>query len=235
MIPGAGGHGPDPGEIERLREAFAGDDSPVPHPERCPTPEAILSAVRGELSQHEIRSIVEHTAACPTCAEEWRLAVAFEEEGKAPAAEEADPRRSRVGRPRWYDRLPAAAAAAAAVLVLALGVQRGWKPEPGKPPVQRGGVATGIRPVSPPRQSTKDCVLRWEWPEHPDATYHVEVFEPGGDRVAEADVDEPEYPLCSKLRDFPPGTYLLWQVTPAPPPGSGTRPETPETFDLILR
>lgn len=218
-------------EMARLRAAFAEDSGPAPDPERCPSPEAILAAVRGELPQHEIRSIIEHTAACSTCAEEWRLAAAFEE-GEGEAAREPH----YLARPqsrRWHDRLPAYAAAAAAVLVLAVGVQIGRQTGTSKPSVSRG-VTAEIRPMSEEDQQRDRCVLAWT--EVSDATgYHLEVFDLGGSTVAQADVGGLEYPLCSKLRELPPGTHLKWQVAPVFPPGTRHEFGALATFDLYLR
>jgi len=77
-------------ELARWRQAFTvpAEDSPAPD---CPSPETIWSAVRGELPPQTLREVVEHTARCAACAEDWRLAV--EVNRQAEEQEEAVPGR----------------------------------------------------------------------------------------------------------------------------------------------
>jgi putative zinc finger protein len=69
----------DPREIASMRRAFRRSAAP-PKPESCPAPATIWAALHGELSLSEVRRIVDHTADCAACAEDWRLALALEDE-----------------------------------------------------------------------------------------------------------------------------------------------------------
>ena len=82
-------------EESRLREAFAASTGTAAA--GCVAPETIVDALRGTLPPERVRAVVEHTAACPACAEDWRLAVAFGElGGEDRSAATGDP--SSIGR-----------------------------------------------------------------------------------------------------------------------------------------
>ncbi len=62
------------GAITRLRDAFASLAPTAEARADCPEPERVWRAAAGEVPSAEIRALVDHTAGCPSCAEEWRLA-----------------------------------------------------------------------------------------------------------------------------------------------------------------
>src|SRR4051794_18967508 len=75
----------DDQQLARLRAAFAPPD-PAADTRSCPPPETIWSAVRGELEPRALRELLDHVAACPACAEDWRLAVEVNRQQQADEA-----------------------------------------------------------------------------------------------------------------------------------------------------
>lgn len=202
------------GELARLRRAFAAE-SHAPEPAACPQPEKIWEAVRGELPPAQARTVVEHMAACPSCAEDWRLAVALQKPATASNVISAAERFS-VGR-----RLRNWGLAAAAVLALAVvGVQ--LVPRGDVPPTYRGNEVTIQSLVDEgqalPRQQ---FLLRWSAPETPGATYDVEVSTEDLRVVATGDdLREPRFLVpAHALAGLPPGARLMWKVDAELPQG----------------
>jgi hypothetical protein len=206
----------DDEEISRLRAAFT---APAPPAGSCPEPDRIWEAVRGELPPEEVREIVDHVAVCASCAEDWRIAVAFEKESLA------------VVRPFPPRRFQPWIAAAAAALVMTVGgvyVRQTVKPDP---PVYRGEESRieSRTPASLPRQS---CVLQWS--PVPDAeaydllatTAELEtVADPKGLTTTQYQVP------ASALADLPAAAQLHWRVTAVFPDGG--RKQSP-TFTTAL-
>ena len=203
------------GELARMRRAFASLSQPVPAPEACPQPETIWGAVRGELPPAQARTVVEHMAACPSCAEDWRLAVALQRPETASKVIHASERFTMGQRLRNWGL------AAAAVLALAVvGVQ--MLPDPGGQPAYRGDGATIQSLVdggeSLPRQQ---FLLQWSALETPGATYDVEVSTEdlrvvaSGDDLRDARFLVPAHALAG----LPPGARLLWKVDAELPQG----------------
>lgn len=182
----------------------------------CPTPETIWDAVHGALPAAEIRPVVEHLAACPACALEWRLA----RELGGPAGEEA-PAAAGISRrqPRWRRFLPVAAAAGL-VLAAAAGLLRfsphGPAPDRGQP----GVAAARLAPAATTLLRTNP-VLRWA-PGVPGASYDVNVTTADGAPVGRAeDLTEPRYRLpAASLAPLPARTRLLATLTVHGPDGS---------------
>src|SRR5438128_10363716 len=112
----------DARELAKLRAAFTAPAAAAPAPEDCPSPETIWAAVRGELPPQALREVVDHTARCAACAEDWRLAVEVDRQAAGQTAETA-PGKVIVGRFGRF-RPFAAAAALAAGLLIAVGVYR---------------------------------------------------------------------------------------------------------------
>lgn len=204
------------GELARMRRAFASLSQPAPVPAACPLPEKIWEAVRNQLPPGEVREIVQHMAACPSCAEDWRLAVALQKpEGASnvviPAAD-----RFALGR-----RLRTWGLAAAAVLALAVvGVQ--WLPKTTDEAVYRGGQGA-IQSLVEEGQSLprNQFLLRWAALDTPGATYDVEVSTEDLRVVASADgLREPHLLVpAADLAGLPAGTRLLWKVDAELPQG----------------
>jgi hypothetical protein len=227
-------------DVARLRRDFASDPAVPLARETCPQPETLWAALHGELSPAEIREVVDHTASCPACAEDWRLAMAME--GEQSEDEEEDEEVAATTRPwrRWAPRMAAfsavpapearataaravpafrswmAAAAAAAVLLVAVGIEIGR--------VRDGHVYRGSDTVRSliadgetlPREA---CRLTWLGPA--GAIYSVEVRTFTGQVVASTqDLPEQSYSVPkTNLAGIPPESRLEWQVTARLPSG----------------
>jgi hypothetical protein len=235
----------DDPQLARLRAAFATADAP-PDPQSCPAAETIWSAVRGELPPAQMREVVEHTARCSACAEDWRLAAELNRQPIADA--DADgagvaPRRLGTvvqgrfgGWRRW--RPLAAAAALAAGLLIAVGVYQTGVYHSGslspQEPAYREASHAGIRSLLPagealPRQA---AVLRWS--PLPGATgYDVQVSTEDLASVATAKgLTAARYRIAaSALASLPRGTKLLWRVDAVRADGSH---EASPTFSTPL-
>jgi hypothetical protein len=138
----------DDQELARLRAAFAAPAVAAPGPESCPAPETIWEAVRGELPPAELRQVVEHTASCAACAEDWRLAAELVRQ-PATAAETA-PGKVLQGRFGWRPLM--AAAALAAGLLIVVGMYRTGIVGPGQP-IYREAGSEAIRSLIPENQA----------------------------------------------------------------------------------
>jgi hypothetical protein len=210
------------GEIEDLRRAFTAPGGTPPRPEDCPPPETIWAAVHGELPPGALRDVVDHTAICPACAEDWRLAV---------EAEPAEVNASRAAPPllyprRWVRRAPLAAAAAAIVL-LVVGL-----PLVHHEPTYRGHEKVVSQVEEGAVLPRGDCLLVWKGP--PGATYEVEIRTLMGRNLDTAHgLTATQYQVPeAKLASAPAGTRLEWQVTATLP---GKPPLRSERFVFILR
>jgi hypothetical protein len=219
-------------ELARLRAAFAAPDA-APDPETCPAPEAIWAAVRGELPPRELREVVEHTAVCASCAEDWRLAVELEKQSAA--SQTATVPAGRVIQGRFGTlRTWSAAAALAAGLLVAVGLYRTGNFGP-QEPTFREAQGTTVHSLlaegqALPRQS---AVLRWS-PVPGAASYDVRISTEDlrlVDTVQGRTATEYRVP-DSALAGLPPGTKLLWQVDAVFP--DGTR-QSSQTFDNRLQ
>lgn len=230
-----------PGEIdvETLRAGFAARSAEPPSAAAGPCPEAgtIYDAIRGRLAPRELREVVEHVAACPRCAQEWRLAMAFEE---AAAEDDSVPDvYPAAARPRSPLRL-VSVAAALVIAILAAGVwYTGGHDVPEEAPVFRDAGPGEIIPLVPDGAALdRDApVLRWRLGEEgaPEGTtYDVLVSTQDGDAVAEADgLEDPRYALPAEtVQSLPPGTVLEWLVDAHLPDGSRVRSKL---FSITLR
>lgn len=229
-------------ELRFWRQAFAAP-GPPPAPEDCPPPERIWSALRGELAADEIRDVVDHTALCASCAEDWRLAAALlaEEPAAAPVVEShpitfpaAAPRRRYMR--GWQVRIASLAAAAAMVLIAVKIQQQGHD---GREPAVVRGVTEieGVRPSL--RLLVEDgAILRREdfklrWSEAGEgASYRVwlgteEGFGTSRPVARKGELKGTEHLIppaaLSHLRS---GTKLLWWVEATLPDGTRLRSET---------
>jgi hypothetical protein len=215
-------------QISRWRAAFASSDA-APDPASCPTPETLWSAVRGELSAPQMEAVVDHVAACASCAEDWRLAAELRREEEKAAAGPAKVIPGRFG--QW--RPLAAAAALAAGLLIAVGVYRANQPV--QEPTYREAQHAGIRSLLPEKQALprEAAVLRWS-PLAGAVSYDVQVSTEDLRAVATAKGQTAtEYRVPqSALSGLPSGTRLLWQVEAVRPDGTH---ETSPTFITPLK
>lgn len=224
----------DAQNLARLRAAFAVPAEAAPEPESCPPAETIFAAVRGELPPQQLREVVDHTAFCAACAEDWRLAAEVErqtaERQAAPAVATGKVIAGRFG--QW--RPLAAAAALAAGLLITVGIYQTGNFGP-QEPTFRAGEQESIRSLVPESQALprQGAVLRWT--PFPGATsYDVQVSTEDLQVVASAQgqtTTELRIPE-SALAALPPGTKLLWQVDAVFP--DGTRQSSP-TFTTPLQ
>lgn len=221
----------DDQKLERLRAAFAAPAVAAPDPESCPSPETTWAAVRGELPPRELRGVVEHTAACEACAEDWRLAAELVRQS-ATATETTSGKvfQGRFG--RW--RPLAAAAAVAAGLLVAVGLYRTGTLGPGQPSY-REAESQAIRSLVAKDQALprQGAVLRWS-PVPGAETYDVRISTEDLRLVLTAQsLKSTSYSIPeSALASLPPGSKLLWQVDAVFPDGS--RRSSP-TFSAVVR
>jgi len=198
-------------ELSRLRAAFTAP-APVAATTSCLEPDRIWEAVRGELPPEEIREIVDHVALCASCAEDWRIAMAFEKESQS--------QRKDVVLPFPARRFQSWIAAAAAVLVLSVGgllYQQTQKINP-EPERYRGTGPKTVAEQTCPRQA---CVLTWP-PAEGAESYEIlvsnsaeltTVADPKGLTSARYQVP------ASALAGLPSGTRLQCTVTAVFPDG----------------
>jgi hypothetical protein len=208
----------DEKELASLRQAFASSSQPAPVAV-CPAPEKIWDAVHGTLPADEVREIVQHTAVCAACAEDWRLAHTLQSQepatDAAPAPLRFAPRSASFHRLRTFGL-----AAAAALALVFVGVQYFQKP-PQQPGPQQ---STTYREASQIKLESRvpegmpldrdHFVLRWTVPA-PGATYVVRVTTEEDTRlVASAEgLTAAEYQVpASALQGIPAGSRLLWRV-----------------------
>jgi hypothetical protein len=188
-------------ELVRLRKAFAAPAGTVPEPEACPPSDRIWLAVRGELPPDELREIVDHVATCPACAEDWRIAMAFEEESRAGIVTPVPARRFQP----WL-------AAAAVILVSVVGLQlQGPRPRPEYRGNEQAGVQSLVEDKTLPRDR---FVLRWT-PAPEAESYTLQVSSSNLDPLFNTEVTTTSYTVPeSALAHLEPGTRILWTVTP---------------------
>jgi len=220
-------------ELERWRAAFTAPAIDEPAREDCPSPEILWAAVRGELPPQALREVVDHTAVCAACAEDWRLAVEVNRQAaqvdSVPAHLPGNVIAGRFG--GW--RSLAAAAALAAGLLVAVGIYR--EAVVPRQPTYRETQQETVRSLvvagqALPRQA---AVLRWT--PLPGATaYDVSVGTEDLRQVASAHgLSAAEYRLPKEaLASLPAGAKLLWRVEASFP--DGHRVESP-TFTTHLQ
>ncbi|MCP4658655.1 MAG: zf-HC2 domain-containing protein [bacterium] len=208
-------------EITGLREAFAAcappavEGSPGGGMGSCPPPERIWEALRGELPPDEVREVVDHTSACASCAQDWRLAHALGKRSEEAAATHlAAVRRARFGSLR-----PWLAAAAAAVLIV-VGVRWSEQWMPRQESAYRGDEQAAIRSLTT-EVSRQRCLLIWEGPEGAIYDVVVSTEDPLETISTAKELRTSEHLVPeSSLAKFPAATKVLWRVDAVLPDGS---------------
>jgi anti-sigma factor RsiW len=208
----------DTQELAKLRVAFTAPASAAPAPEECPSPETLWAAVRGELPPSALREVVDHTARCAACAEDWRLAVEVNRQATAEA--ETAPGKLIVGRFGRFRPMVTAAALAAGLLV-AVGIYR-EAIGPTQAPTYRESQQAQVRSLLPAGQTLprQGAVLRWT-PVAGATSYDVSVSTEDLRQIATAPGQTAaEYRLPpAALAGLPAGTKLLWRVDAVFPDG----------------
>ena len=209
-------------ELKHLRRAFAAVSQPATAPETCPTPEKIWEAVRGELSPGEVEAIVEHTAVCASCAEDWRLARVLQTAEPAVSTAPAPAGVVRYGPWQRVRTYVLAAAAALAVAVVGIQVYQAQQPDQGAAGYREGQQdAIQSRIADGAFLPRERFLLRWSAPAAAGASYDVEVSTEDLRVVASAeDLRTPELQVpASALAGLPTGSRLLWKVEADLPDG----------------
>lgn len=210
-------------ELTKLRRAFAAPETLEDiegQPAGCPEPDRIWEAVRGELPPDEVREIVGHVAACSSCAEDWRIAMAFEEESRASETAATDKTPSNVIRPSVSRFRPWLAAAAAALVLTVAGIQL----RPDRPDATyRGGDGTAVIPETA-SASRESFVLGWK-PVAGAESYELLLMMNTSDNFVivanPKELTATEYQVpASALAGIPDGARLSWVVTAVFPDGS---------------
>jgi hypothetical protein len=210
-------------ELARLRKAFAAPGA-APQPEACPPSDRIWLAVRGELPPAELRGILDHVATCSACAEDWRIAMAFEEESRATGATAAPAAPSRFGMRALRPFLVAAALVVATVT--------GYQVYQPKAPVQVAGYrgdATTVESLVPKNASKPRGRFVLSWKTVPGTvSYRLTLTEPSTLKILheKEGITSTSYRVPeSALAAVPSGAKLFWQVIPTFPDGS--QPQEP--------
>jgi hypothetical protein len=222
-------------ELARLRKAFAAP-GPAPEPGGCPPSDRIWLAVRGELPPADLRGILDHVATCSACAEDWRIAMAFEEEARATGAIAVPAARSRFGMRALRPFLVAAALVVATVT----GYQLHQPLHQPKAPVSidRGGEGeqTDIRSLLPTGHevlSRDHFVLRWTADPRAES-YSLLVSTSKLDLLFQKEgITGTTFQVpADALKGLRSGAKVSWLVTPVFPDGSQS-PGT--TFQAIVK
>ena len=223
-------------ELVRLRTAFAAPVSgeAAPEPEACPPSDTIWLAVRGELSPDDLRGVLDHVAACPACAEDWRIAMAFEEESRAAATAAPVRVRTTASTSTWAAKYRAWAVAATLLLAVVGFQLRNRGPE--TPAGYRSGQSQAVEMLVPDGAavSRRSCALSWKaTPEA--ASYRLRVTDAALNTLFEADaVAATAYTVPeSELAGLAPGTKLYWTVTPVSRDGAEMQSQT-ATRSILL-
>jgi hypothetical protein len=196
-----------------LREAFAALDEKL-RAEVCPEPGLIWDAVHARGAPARVRQVIEHTAACPSCAADWRVAMESELRGSV----------ERIGRshssfPTGWTRFAAAAAIILAAFVF--GVSRVGDPTPGIPVYRTADefVLRSLLPAGEPL-SRDQALLRWSEIGE-GALFDVEVGTLELAPLASArDLEETEFSIPAEALDsVADGESIVWQVEAILPDG----------------
>jgi len=189
--------------MEKLRRAFASLEGGPPEGVKCPEVETIWQAIHCELPSDEAEAVVEHTAVCADCADEWRIAMRSETAARS----------SRALSQR-YGFLAAAAVLMIVIIGGVVAVQQGLFREPAAPEYRETQTAV-IRSLVPEDQplARDRAVLRWTSLAE-GARYSINVATQDLTSLASASsLTAPEFVIPQDaLEGLAPGTTIVWSV-----------------------
>jgi hypothetical protein len=173
----------------------------------CPAPESLLALAERDGDEDARLATLDHVMSCASCRRELdllraALAASAQASSDVPSVTPLSSAR-RARRSAWRPL----AAAAGIVVVVGVGIiaRRGSAPS-----TVRGGDAI-VTLIAPERAADGGMVLRWQ--RVPDAVrYHVEVFAPSGETVADTVVPDTVLAIPSAALVARPDT-LRWTVT----------------------
>ncbi len=166
----------------RLRELYARTlHEPGKQPsDRCPTPEAMLALVRGEMDEASRLATLDHVMSCAECSREFELLRAIDRASGESAGSNAGDGTSGLSAARRRSTLRRyAPLALAASLLIAAGVltRNVWRESPD---VTRGETAA-VTLVAPPDEMQTGAPIAFVWRPIPDAfRYEIEVLDAAG-------------------------------------------------------
>ena len=219
-----------PAELERLRRAFQAHSEEIPDPANCPAPQELWDAVNSALDTARIQELIEHTATCPSCAEEWRLArdMAQDVESHEEEQPEEEPESegvviSAAHRFRRSVTPFIGLAAAAAALFLVLRPPQTEAPAP----VYRAGAEQEIESLVPSDQALPRDAFVLQWSEIDGAVYGLLISAADLEVIDQPqDLDTNTYQVPADLLESVEGT-IYWQVEATLPDGTS---KTSKTF-----
>jgi hypothetical protein len=251
-----------PDESRQLSAALRAAGEHARPREDCPAPDRIWAAVQLELPADERAAIIDHTVACPSCAEAWRLAMELGSSESRLASEDAgsDSRRLAPGPALEAQapgpapiRKPARAGAreelaarlqspvawallSAATLVVAAGLVFVLRPSTSPvAPIERDSGAGLLRSQLQEGAFLPREAFLLRWTPGPDGTrYDVTVTTAALDPIAEArSLERPEYRIPpERLAGLAPGARLLWRVVARTTDGTTL---SSATFEVAVR
>ena len=185
---------------EQLRDMYAGVVTSRERSRRgaCPEPEAILALVRREGAEEARLATLDHVMSCADCRSEFDLLRSIEVAGADAGAS------VRPGR-RWAAPLALAASVLLAVVL-------GRYALPGQPDsdVVRSGAGDRVTLYAPPPEAVTGSPILFAWQPIAGASrYRLEVMNPGGEVVLEAETADTAILLQSSA-ELAAGEYQWW-------------------------
>jgi hypothetical protein len=219
----------DPDFSRRLAAALHAGGIDARQRADCPSADDIWRALHRELPPGERLKVIDHIGDCAACAEAWRLAMAFANDGAVPAVQPAVS-------PPWFQQPAAWGRLAAAILVVVAGtlLVREWRETPVTPGV-RDQPPAAIQSLLPENASLPRQDFRLRWSSGPDGTrYDLVVTTTALDVILEVrGLERTEYHVPpDRLASLPAGSRVYWRIVANVPDGS-TRSST--TYSVTVQ
>lgn len=204
---------------EKLQRIFQADAEPPLSEGDCPSPDQLWAAAALELTPAERRAVIDHTARCAACAEDFRAIAQMVRE--APADDVADDEKEAKGvlvQGPWISRPTTrwmmGSLAATLLVAILLATWFDLLPARNEPGVYRGGPSEQIRSLLGPETVLErgNAVLRWQGPA--GARYRVTLTSADLHLLLEATgLEQTSYQIPAEvLAPYPTGTRLSWRV-----------------------